>query len=194
MPFEILILWNAILVFWEGTFFLKCLLNWFLFLCPFLFACFHIQVLNFVTYFRQCRFKFAEYQFQLSAFCLYLSWEFIWNIKTDVKIRLFPVLITYWSELKIFKTKLEESRWDHEWYVGQSGFIQWSVQFLLTAMRFSHRTLLNTAKKLSNRSIRRWKVKQKDKRVCVFLWIFSRPQLMKKRLKNWADQQVTGGG
>ena len=51
--FEILMLWNAILVFWEGDFFLKCSLNWVLFLCLFLFACFHTQVLDFVLYFRR---------------------------------------------------------------------------------------------------------------------------------------------
>ena len=71
-----------------------------------MFAWLHIQVLDLFYILCTGLFKFSGYQFQLSILC----WVFLHknhensleNIRTDVKIGIFPILIPYWLGFRIF--------------------------------------------------------------------------------------------
>ena len=91
-------------------FFLKRLLNKLLFLCPFLFVCFHIQGLHFVFFvfisggsISVCRVSVSVKYTLLGVLNLCYPNNVFENIKTDVKIRIFPIQIAYWSGFGIFK-------------------------------------------------------------------------------------------
>ena len=107
------------LVFWEDNFWLKCSLNWLSFLCLFIFAW---QVLNFIIYLVPFL-KFSAYQFQLSIICYVFLYKCHKNSlekskQMTVKIRIFPVLIVYWSGFRIFKQNQKNP--DEIGMVGQS--------------------------------------------------------------------------
>ena len=94
------------LVFWEDNFCLNCSLNQLSFSYFFMFVWLHIQVLDLFYILCTGLFKFSGYQFQLSILC----WVFLHknhensleNIRTDVKIGIFPILIPYWLGFRIF--------------------------------------------------------------------------------------------
>ena len=88
------------LVFWEDNFCLRCSLNW----LPF-YASFYLPGFTYkysILFYISCGFKsFLDISF---------SWVYsVGKIRTDVKIRIFPILIAYWSGFGIFKQNWENS-------------------------------------------------------------------------------------
>ena len=73
-------------------------------LCPFLFACFHIQILDFVTYFRQYRFMFAEYQFHsVRRSCVFIQFS--------IPDRILVGIQDFQNDIGRISMKLEMVRW-----------------------------------------------------------------------------------
>ena len=65
--------------------------------------------------------------FSLVFLCIYPKNSFD-NIKTDVKITIFPIPIAYWSGVRIFKQDRENP--DEIRMVGQSGLVNLAVMSL----------------------------------------------------------------
>ena len=101
------------LVFWEGSFLSKVLANRLSFLFLFLFAWLCVQILDFILYF-VLFWSFLDiriskvYSWSVKCSCIDNYHKiFHGSIRTDVKIRIFPILIACWSGFKIFKQNLQ---------------------------------------------------------------------------------------
>ena len=68
--------------------------------------------------------SFLGISFSLVFLCIYPKNSFD-NIKTDVKITIFPIPIAYWSGFRIFKQDQENP--DEIRMVGQSGLVNLAV-------------------------------------------------------------------
>ena len=115
---------RSVLVFWDGDFFLKCSLNWVLFLCLFLFGIFTFAGYQFQLYIKRTLLGVLVYlstQMSKSGFFLSRSWLKLKRTKTtrEVKVMLpfsclmfkFSFICNYYNlyvnlRLKIERTKL----------------------------------------------------------------------------------------
>ena len=121
---EILILWNGIFSVLRGNCCLKCSIKQLLFSCLFVFACLRVQVLDpgaHVSFF-----FFWISVLSILCFCVsIIRIHMIWNIGTDVKIRIssYPDHILVGTRDSGFQAKSRKSRRDRDSYSNTTEFL-----------------------------------------------------------------------